>query len=161
MKAGRPVLVASLLVLSLLAFPASPASAQACSLDAAELAPLIDTYNANVDRVPGVVRGQLSGQTIDVRIDAPAGERRFAVTTADDGRIIAFEESTASDPTLRVETSQSTICGIAGSPDPAGAFADAYDSGEIDVSGVGVLNSVKFGAVKVGAGIARWLSNLF
>lgn len=161
MTIARRAVVSLLVVVSVLAVPAGTATAQECSLDPVELAPLVDTYNANINEVPGVARGQLSDQTIDVRIDAPGGERRFAVTTADDGRITAFEETAASDPTLRVETSESTICDIVASPDPAGAFAEAYDSGEIDVSGVGVLNSVKIGAVKVGAGIARWLSGLF
>lgn len=161
MRTGRSLLVAALLVASLFALPVGTASAQECSLDAAELEPMVAAYNANLDRVPGVARGQLSDQRIDVGIATPGGERRFAVTTDADGRITEFSETAAEDPTLRVETSESTICDVVTANDPPTAFADAYDTGEIDVSGVGIVNSVKIGAVKVGVGVARWLSGLF
>lgn len=154
-------MVATLVLLSLFALPAGSASAQACSLDAAEIQPLVDTYNRNVEQVPGMARGQLSGQQVDLRIATAGGERRFAVDTADDGRIVTFEETTADDPSLRVETSESAICGIITGNDPVAEFAQAYESGEIDVSGVGVVNSVKMGLVKVGVGIAKRLSSLF
>lgn len=161
MTTGRVFIIAALVVLSALALPAGPASAQECRLDPAALDPLVEVYNRNVDQVPGIARGQLSGQQVDLRVETPDGDRQFAVATADDGRITSFEDGAAADPTLRVETSESALCEVVAAEDPAAAFADAYDSGSIDVSGVGVVKGVVVGAVKVGVGIAKWLSGLF
>jgi hypothetical protein len=135
-------------------------SAQECSLEAQDQQQLVSTYNENVDKVPGVARSQVSGQRIDLRIETPDGERRFAVTTRDDGRIASWEDGAIDDPTLRVETDESTLCDIATSDDPAAAFSDAYDSGAIEVSGVGPVNAVKVTVMKIGVGVGRFLSGL-
>jgi hypothetical protein len=142
-------------------FPVGTASAQECSLEADELTPLVDVYNENLDQVPGLVKGQLSDQRIDVQVDAADGERRFAVSTDADGRITQLEEAVAEDPTVRVETDESTACDIITSDDPAATFNQAYEDGSIEVTGVGVTNRVKIGAVKVGVGVLKSLSGLF
>lgn len=155
------LLITLLVLVSLLALPAGTANAQECTLEETELRSLVDTLNRNVDQVPGFARSQFGGERIDVRIDASDGERRYAVETARNGRITAFEEGVAEDPTLRVETSESTFCGVVTADDPRSAFASAYYSGDIDVEGVGTVNAVKIGAVEIGASIGEFLSGLF
>ncbi|TKR28127.1 hypothetical protein [Natronomonas salsuginis] len=157
----RTVIISGLLVMTLLMFPVGTVSAQECSLDADQLNPLVDVYNENLDQVPGLVKGQLSDQRIDVRIDAADGERRFAVSTDSDGRVTQFEEAVAEDPTVRVETDESTTCDVITSDDPAATFNQAYENGDIEVTGVGVTNRVKIGAVKVGVSVVKSLSGLF
>lgn len=157
----RGVLLASIVSLSLLFVPVGTAGAQECTLDPAALQSLVDDYNEHVDRAPGLVRSQFAGERIDVRLETPDGDRRFALTTTTDGRITAFEEGVADDPTLRVETTESTFCEVVGADDHSAAFVDAYEGGEIDVSGVGTVNAVKVEVVKVGAGIVRVFSGLF
>lgn len=153
----RNVLISVLVVVSLLAFPLGTATAQECTLETDELGPLVSAYNQNVDQAPGIVRGQLSDQRIDVRVDSAEGERRFAATTAPDGRITRFDETVAENPTIRVETDESTVCGIITSEDPAAEFNQAYNDGSIEVTGVGVTNRVKIGAAKVGHSIGKAL----
>ena len=140
----------------------TPAAAQAdCTLDATTLGPLVDEYNANVDQVPGMARGQIADERIDVQVNADGGERHFYAVTDADGRITEFSAGEGDDPSLRVIVDEQAMCDVLASDDPAAAFQTAYDSGEIDVQGVGVVNSVKIGLVKVGVGIAQWLSDLF
>lgn len=155
------MIISGLLIVVLLTFPVGTATAQECSLETDELTPLVDVYNENLDQVPGLVRGQLSDQRIDVRIDAADGEQRFAVSTDADGRITQLNEAVAEDPTVRVETDESTTCDVITSDDPAATFNQAYEDGSIEVTGVGITNQVKIGAVKLGLGIMRSLSGLF
>ncbi|MDZ7730629.1 MAG: hypothetical protein U5K37_06475 [Natrialbaceae archaeon] len=58
----------------------------------------------SLDQVPGALRSQIADQRADLRVTTPAGERRFAVTTAEDGRITDWERGVPAEPTVRVET---------------------------------------------------------
>lgn len=160
MVSQRSVLISAIVVVSLLAFPIGTATAQECTLEPSELDPLVDVYNQNVDQAPGIVQGQLSDQRIDVRVDSADDTRRFAVRTTPDGRITRFDETAAEDPTVRVETDESTACGIITSEDPAAEFNQAYRDDSIEVTGVGVTNRVKIGAVKVGVRVGESLGLL-
>lgn len=161
MSKRRSLIIIGMFVLPLVMFPIGTVTAQECTLETAELESLVDVYNQNVDTVPGIVRGQLSDQRIDLRIDTADGERRFAVTTDADARITQLDETVANDPTLRVETDESTLCDITTNEDPTAAFAQAYEDGSIKLSGVGIVNSVKVGAVKVVASVVKFLSGVF
>ena len=167
----RRTLVATLVVVAILALPAGTAGAQqanapdanerTCSLDPADLRPLVETLNRNVDQVPSFARSQFGGERIDVRVDTPDGERRYALTTVKSGRITDFEAGAPDDPTLRVETSRSTFCDVVTAEDPKAAFVGAYYGGDVEVTGVGSVNAAKVGAVKIGATISRVLSGIF
>ena len=157
----RLLVVVSLIVVSSFVFPAGTASARECSLDPAELRPLVESVNENVDKVPGFARSQFGGERIDVRVDTTDGVRRYALTTAGDARITRFQAGAPDEPTLRVETSRSTLCDVVEADDPKAAFADAYYGGDVEVSGVGSVNYVKVEAVKIGASISRTFSGLF
>ena len=137
------------------------ASAQECDLDSTNRQKLVDTYNQNVDEVPGVLRGQLANERIDLRLDTSDGVTQYVVVTREGGQIDSFERGTAENPTIRVETSESTLCGIATADDPTAAASEAYDDGDISIKGVGTVNSVKIEAAKAGIGIVRTLSGLF
>ncbi|MFC7203223.1 hypothetical protein ACFQJC_06830 [Haloferax namakaokahaiae] len=141
--------VTALVVFFLLTVFAGTASAQECSIDLEAQDELVVAYNDNADQIPGVLRGQLSGQSVDLRIDTSSGERQYAIRTDSEGRIDSFQEGQAADPTVRVETSASTLCSIIDSNDPVTASSAAYENGEITISGVGVVNSIKIEVVKV------------
>ncbi|MFC7097352.1 hypothetical protein [Halobaculum marinum] len=164
MNRSRTLAVAALVVLSLLAVSPTVAAAQQqeeCSIDNAELDVAVAAYNANLDQVPGPVRGQLADERVDVRIDTPDGERRFGAVTDNSGRVSDFSETGVDDPTLRVETSESTICGIVQSDDPAGAALDAYRNDEIRIEGVGAVKSVTFSVAKAAVDVVDFFSGLF
>ena len=157
----RLLVVASLLLVSLGTVPAGATGAPACSLQPADLRSLVDAVNENVDEVPGFARGQFGGERIEVSVETAGSERYFALETTDSARITRFESGPADDPTLLVETSKSTFCAVVTADDPKARFADAYYGGEVEVSGVGTVNSVKVEAVKVGVSVTRVLSGLF
>jgi len=158
MNVAIRVVVVSLVVLAALSVSGSVSAEtqQSCTLDMSTLAPLVDAYNANLDQAPGMVKGQLSGQRIDVHVQTASGERRFAVVTDSNARITQFDQGPVSDPSLAVTVDEQSVCDVLAAEDPATAFVQAYDRGDIDVQGVGVVNSVKIGVVKAGISIARF-----
>lgn len=161
MTAVRPIVVAAVLVLSGLALPAGTASAQECSIDDIDVDPLVLAYNENLDQVPGFLAGRLSDQTINVTVESPDGTEYFAVTTNESAHVTGFERRPAENPTLNVETTESTFCSIVASTDPAATVTDAYENDEITISGVGILNSVKVIGAKLIKAISDALSGIF
>lgn len=155
MKSTRRLLLAALVVLSVLSFPAGTASAQACDFSEERLDTFAGLYNQNLDQVPGYLIGLISGHRIDVRMDSTSGERRFAAVTAEDGRITSFREGTIEDPTLVVETRESTLCRIVISENPIQTASDAYLDGDIEIRATSTVTNIMLSGVKAGAGIVK------
>ena len=148
----------TLAVLLSVGMAAAPAAAEQTSeADAQEV---VEFYNQNVDQLPDVVRDQFADErvTLTVERDGQSDEVYTAVTD-EDGRVVSFEEGTH-DPTMRVMTDEATIRDVARSENPRSAAMDAYRSERVDVEGVGVTNTVKVEATKIGYAIASKLGLL-
>jgi hypothetical protein len=124
---------------------------------------LVETYNANVDEAPDIARGQLAGQTIEIRVGEgdemakkDTGES-LHVTTAESGRITDYEKGDAESPTIRIRTNEDTLEDIAQAEEPGKEFNQQYEDGDIKVGGVTMTEKVKVEAVK----FAVWLGKTF
>lgn len=124
---------------------------------------LVGVYNANVDQAPGIVRGQLAGQEIELRIgdgstvaDADTGTV-YQFTTADDGTITDYGEGDSDDPDYRVRTSEDAFFAVLNASDPAAEFDRQYADGTVRIDGVGIGNTVTVGTVKVVVRVGRTL----
>ena len=128
---------------------------------------LVDTYNANVDEAPGIVRGQLAGQEIELRVGdgstvaGPDTGTAYHFTTRDDGTVAdGYGEGEAGDPDYRILTSEDVFAEVLESESPeaaAAAFDRHYEAGRIEINGVGVANAVRVEAVK----LAVWAGKTF
>jgi hypothetical protein len=156
------VVLAVAVVLSVAPGPAVAQDASAVDIDR-----LVEAYNANVDEAPGIVRGQLAGQGIELRIgdgSTVAGADTGAVYSfrlRDDGTVAdGYGEGEADDPDYRVLTSEDVFLDVIESETPAdaaAAFDRHYDAGRIEIRGVGIANSVRVEAVKFAAWAGRTL----
>ena len=142
---------------------AGSAGAQSADAGDVDLERLVETYNANVDEAPDIARGQLAGQTIEIRIgegdemaEKDTGEALY-VTTAESGRVTDYGAADAESPTIRVRTSQATLDRILNAENPGKAFDEAYSNGEIKINGLTLTESVKIELVK----FAVWLGKTF
>lgn len=128
-----------------------------------DLGELVSAYNENVDQAPDVVRGQLAGQRVELRIGdgstvaGPNTGTAYHFTTADDGTITDYGEGEAADPTVRVRTSEDAFFAILESEDPAGEFDRQYEAGKIEINGIGLTNAVKIELVKFAAWVGETL----
>lgn len=118
---------------------------------------LANTYNQNLEQVPGVFRDQLANERVEVVVESDDGANHYAANTGDGARVTAIERGEAENPTVRVTTDAETLEEIRTADDPASTAVDAYDSGEIKISGVGVVNAVKVTVVEAAVSVGRTL----
>ncbi|WP_284012683.1 hypothetical protein [Halobaculum litoreum] len=148
----KSITVAALVVFSVLAVSVAPVAAQSeadsCTVDLEGMQMAVDTYNGNLDQLPGPLRGQLAGERVNVVITSSDGDYEYSAVTNGDARVTSFSEDLVENPTLRVETSESTVCEILDSQNPAAAALDAYRNDDITVEGVGVTKSVTLRVAK-------------
>ncbi|MFC7069924.1 hypothetical protein [Halobaculum lipolyticum] len=148
----KSVAVAALVVCSMLAVPVAPVAAQSqtdsCTVDVDGMQTVVDAYNDNRGELPGPVRSQLAGERVNVVVTSPDGDVEYSAVTDSTAAVTQFSEGLVDDPTIRVETDESTVCEALDSQNPVAAAVDAYRNGDITVDGVGPVKSVTFGAVK-------------
>ena len=152
------VLLAVVLVLSV-----APAPALAQDADEVDMDRLVEVYNANVDRAPDIVRGQLAGQSVELRIGdgstvaGPDAGTVYHFTTAENGTVTDYASGEAPDPDYRVRTREEARLAVVNASDPSTEFDRQYEAGNVEIHGVGVTNSVKAEAVKA----AVWVGKTF
>jgi hypothetical protein len=118
-----------------------------------ETKPLVEKYNENVERVPGVIRNQLGGEQVEVVVKPSGGgdDAVYSVALTDDGSIDSFEKGHASNPTYRVTTTQAAIEEIRNAEDKQKAFWSVYDRGDFEIAGLTLGTSAKVSVVETGA----------
>lgn len=146
MKQSTLAVLGLLLVLGMLAVP--PASAQSaeiqCDSGAYSLQDLqiAERYNENLDRIPSVLRGPLTGNTVEITIensDVPT----YHFTTNDNRTIVSYERGPADNEDVRIHVQKAAACRVIESDDPSSTFEHAYKSGEITIEGVGVIKGAE------------------
>ena len=142
------------LVLAAAGAVATPAVAQSDQPDWAvqmfdDMGPMVETYNENVnasDLGPGA--NQLRNENVNLVVDDPANGTAASVSFRMDGdlRIQELELGTRDDATIRMSTDKATMDRIIASGNPVNAFNDALTppNAEITISGIGMVNAVKW-----------------
>ena len=155
-----------LIVIVVVVLSAVPGPALAQDAGDVDLDGLVDAYNENVDQAPSIVRGQLAGQDIELRIgdgSTVAGAETgtaYHFTTAEDGTVTSYGEGPADDPDYRVRTSEEAFFAILDAPDPAAEFDRRYEAGDVRINGVGTANAVKVEVVKAAVWVGRTIGLL-
>jgi hypothetical protein len=152
------IVVSLVIATALMMAPATAQSGQpdwADSLYESSL-PMVETFNAHVGTVDlGVAGDQLAGERVHLEIESDQGTATFSFLLTDDLEIAAFQQGAHPDATISMKTTLTVYERIVASPTPAVAFVDAVSAGEISISGIGVVNSVKWTVINVVADLAR------
>lgn len=133
----------------------------------AQLEPLVADFNQNVaSSGGGRILGMVSGETVEARIQMNSGETAFlTIRFGSGGQIQDFAPGAPASPTMRMTTTEPVIRRVMNAPNPAVAFRQAFDSGEVSINGVGVVNTVvvEFGKIvyDVGRTISRVVGDFF
>jgi len=114
--------------------------------------PLVDAYNDNVDAVPGVLSGTATDTTIH-GIVTDAEERDYTITTGADRRVATFRAGSPDGAAVELETDCATVRKIADAENRRDAFGTAYGNGEIQVRGVGPIDTVLVEVLELGVRI--------
>lgn len=150
------VAVASLLVLAGAAGPvAAQSDGPAWADDVyAQLQTGFDLYNENSDSLDlGPLSGQLENKRVNLYVSDGAETAVYSFRMTGDGTVRDLDDAAHPDASLRMETSRSTITGIATADNPATALADAIVADDVVIRGErghvvaqvtwGVLNVLK------------------
>jgi hypothetical protein len=122
-------------------------------------APLVESYNDNVEQVPSFVRGVVTDGRIHAVVDGDT-QRDYTAVTGPDRRLSELRPGQPSDSTVAVENDCETLTTVVDASDPADGFVSEYDAGDTTVRGVGIANVVAVEAVELGVRIGRTLGLL-
>lgn len=116
-------------------------------------------YNANMDRVPWLVRTVAGDERIDAEVRVKDGSTLLLRIETSGGRITRFQEIRArgEDATMELYATEGAVRGVMESPEPAGAFQKATALGEIRYEGRGTGKKAKLALVGIGMRLASLL----
>lgn len=117
---------------------------------------VIQKYENNVERAPGVLSGPITDATIHGIVNNDP-VRDYIIETGPDKRISEVKQGVPANPAIEVETDCQTFHKVLDTDDPAATFGTEYDNGNIRVRGVGSINTVLVEVLKIGLKISRTL----
>jgi len=106
-----------------------------------------DSYNQNVDKLPGIIKFLFGNEKINIELTACQSACDIGLQTSD-GRIISLSQNPIPNPTVKAQMKESTLKTLLDSTDSRTDFANALKSGEIDFQGVGLIKKIKLGVIK-------------
>jgi hypothetical protein len=117
----------------------------------------IPTYNEQVSVDDfGPAASQLKNERVNLVITDTNGETATASFRTDENlRVQAFSMGIRDDATIRMTTDRRTLSRVLDSPAPANAFVTAITTGDITISGIGTIATVKWAVINVAADLAR------
>lgn len=123
---------------------------------------MVEVYNDNYQNAPAVVGDRFAGNTVELRyangsVPSKDGGTAHTLVLDENGKVTSHSASGTGDEDIRIRTSRETVERIVDSETPGKAFDEAYENGEIKVSGVGLGNAVKVELAK----LAVWLGKTF
>lgn len=117
---------------------------------------LVETYDANVDEIPGPVRGVVTDETVHAMVTGDAN-RDYTVVTGADRRVTSMSQGVPDSPSIEIETDCETLTTVVDADDEAAAFGDEYDNGEITIRGATPFDMLVVEAIKLAVEIGQWL----
>ena len=98
----------------------------------------VSLFEANTDRIPGVIKPALASNTTHLHIEG-AATPEYTITTDADFTVTGIETGEPADPGVIVETDRNTACALATADDPVEAFQTAYANDRIEIRSTGVV----------------------
>ncbi|MFH1510159.1 MAG: hypothetical protein ABIF10_00580 [Candidatus Woesearchaeota archaeon] len=139
------------LLLGLLLIPLTTA------LEMPGLAELKETYNSNIEEIPGFVKLIIGSERINGYLLMDDGTMLNVTATTEKGVMQTLEYAENENPTLEVRATQQTADSVITSENPRQALKDAIDSKEIQIKAIG-FKKVKWGIGKLAYRIASWFT---
>jgi len=119
-----------------------------------DITPLVEDYNANVDTIPEFASGIVRDETIHGIVNED-NTRNYTLVTGSDKRLTDFRPGVPNDAALAVETDCVTLTAIIDAEDSVDRFTQAYDAGEVNIRGIGLIQSLIVGGIELGLKIVR------
>ncbi len=104
------------------------------------------TYNSRADRMPSMVKSLVSGERINVHVEAGAGDRVIGLEM-EGAKVDEVVVGGVEDPSVDLYTDREVLEGVASAENPADAAVDAFNGGGITYEAHGLGSQVKFAVI--------------
>lgn len=123
-----------------------------------QLSTYVDAVNADPsERSLGVAGRQLRDERIDLHVETGSGSAAFSFRTTADGTVSEFARGTREDPTARMDTDGATVDRLVSAAEPIPAFRRAVREGDVEITGIGPLERVKWWLLDAAVDVGRLL----
>jgi hypothetical protein len=116
----------------------------------------IDKYNARMETAPGLMKSLIGNERVQFNIALNNGSPYKVGMNFETG-IITRTVPAFENPSIIIETSEGTISQIIGSKDPISAGQAAIQSGNLTVTGQGIMERIKVSAALSSMDLLRLL----
>lgn len=118
----------------------------------------VSAYNNNTDIVPNIMKSTIKTNTTDFSIKNTSMSN-YTIQMNSELQITKFDTNKPSNPDAIVYTEKDVACDLVKSNEPIQDFQEAYDKGEIEIEGQGVVNSAKVFLIDLASDITGSLFN--
>ena len=117
------------------------------AIDLNNLQESIDSYNNNIDAAPSVLKALLGNERINITILLNNSSTVSWGFETENAKIVRFEKGGIENPTIDVFATEDAIYRVQNAQDPAAAYKNAEESGEVKIEGKTLGARLKLGAV--------------
>lgn len=133
----------------------------AASFDNSTVQYFVDVYNSRIDNAPGILKGLVGSERIDLNITRNDGSVYRTGFEMDNARISKTVEGGIGDPTISINATDDSINRIRNSDDPISTFKEERNYGGIDIEGHTLGTKIKLGVVLSSTDVLKFFSNMF
>ena len=151
----RRILSAAIFLMLIVSF------ANAFSIDMAETQKNVDIYNKNIDKAPGILKGIMGNEKINLDIPKNDGSVFLVGLEMKEGRINKTVVGGWNDPSITITATEKAINDTRQSKDPITTFQNERDKGQITFEAKGMLTKFKLEAVLSSTSVLQFGSSLF
>ena len=120
----------------------------------------VEIYNMGVESAPEVVKTLLGDERVQIEVSGEEGPSLLAGLETRRAVVVNITEGEIPDPTILVEATEDAIQRVFLSPDPAGAFQEARDQGDIKITGTTWSAKAKVAAALASSSALQFFAGL-
>ncbi len=121
----------------------------------------VDLYNNRIDQAPGVLKGILGNEKVNIDIIRNDGSVLRTGFVVESARIEDVVEGGLNDSTISVVTTENAIGKIKSSDDPVAEFQKERDLGQVRIEGNNPISSAKINALLSSTSVIDFFYKIF
>jgi len=104
---------------------------------------IVDAYNTNIEKAPGIVRWAIGNERVDIDVRMENGQIIPIVLVTKDGKLETLDQGHLDDATLYLSMDEGTVRAMTEADDPIRYGLAAIDSGQITYRSTSILTTIK------------------
>lgn len=148
------------LVLAVTVSAAAASNASGTSIDFELIQRGVEVYNASMENAPDMVKSLLGDEKIEINIIRENGTILAAGLYMENALVVKTVEEEMDSPTVVIEGTEDAITRILDAEDPVEVFQQAWDDGEISITGKTFKAKFKIAAALSSTTLLEFLADI-